>query len=253
MPRLAITRFSPSSGTASATVAITSIFRNDGSSFSRARCGVDAASSSAWASLNATPAPQRCLQGYAQSGWLGLRIGERLRQAHCGLGQVVVGDDQIEVEARGFVRGGEGADAGIHADDEAHAFGRGAREHLGLHAVAVAQAMRDVIADSAAEDLDGGLEQDDGGGAVHVVVAVDEDRLARRDGLLDARDRGGHAVQRIGVEQVVERRDEGSARLRSASATPRWSSREATGMGTPAEEARAATAAGSSEGSSQCA
>ncbi len=93
--------------------------------FARARCG-STASSSACASLKATPAPQRCLQGYAQSGWLGLRIASAFGQAHRGLGQVVVGDDEIEIEARGFVRGGEGADAGVHADDEAHAFGSSA-------------------------------------------------------------------------------------------------------------------------------
>ena len=59
-PRLAITRFSPSSGTESATVASTSIFRNDGSIFVRVRSR-SSASSSACASLNATPAPHRCL------------------------------------------------------------------------------------------------------------------------------------------------------------------------------------------------
>jgi hypothetical protein len=32
-------------------------------------------------------------------------------------------------------------------------------------------------ADNAAEHFDGGLEQDDGGGAVHVVVAVEQHRL----------------------------------------------------------------------------
>ena len=105
-----------------------------------------------------------------------------------------------------FVRSGKGANAGVHADDEPHALGCSACEHLSLHAVAVAQAMRDVKADGAAEDLDGGLKQDDGGGAVHVVVAVDEDRLACRDGLLDARDCVGHAMQSVGVEQMVERR-----------------------------------------------
>jgi hypothetical protein len=41
--------------------------------------------------------------------------------------------------------------------------------------------MRDVVADGAAEDLNRGLEQDDGGGAVDIVVAVDEDRFARCD------------------------------------------------------------------------
>ncbi len=136
---------------------------------------------------------------------VGVEDGERLGQSHRRFGQVVVGDDEVEVEARGFIRGGEGADAGVHTDDEAHVLGRGAGEHLGLHAIAVAQAMRDVIADGATEDFDGRLEQDDRSGAVDVVVAVDEDRLARGDGLLDARDRCCHAVQGVGIEQVIER------------------------------------------------
>ena len=127
------------------------------------------------------------------------------RQAHRRFRQVMVSDDEIEVEARCFVGGGKGADAGVHADDESHALRSGAGEHLGLHAVAVAQTVRDVIANAAAEDLDRGLEQDDRGGAIDVVIAVDEDGLVPGDRLLDARDRRCHAVQRVWVEQVFER------------------------------------------------
>ena len=42
----------------------------------------------------------------------------------------------------------------------------------------------------ARHSLDGGLEEDGGGGAVDVVVAVDEDGLGGADGLLDAGDGG---------------------------------------------------------------
>ena len=95
-----------------------------------------------------------------------------------GFWQVVVGDDEVEAEGFGGFGGGEGADAGVDADDEADTFAGGDFEDLVAHAVAFAQAVRDVEADFAAAAFDGGFEQDDGGGAIYVVVAVDEDRLA---------------------------------------------------------------------------
>ena len=54
--------------------------------------------------------------------------------------------------------------------------------------------------------LDRGLEQDGRGGAVDVVVAVDEDRLAAATALLDAGDGRGHAEQ--------QRRDRADRRAR---------------------------------------
>ncbi len=55
-----------------------------------------------------------------------------------------------------------------------------------------------------AEALDGGFEQDDGGGSVYVVVSIYKDGLACGDGLLDARDGGGHAEHGVRIVQVVE-------------------------------------------------
>ena len=72
-PSLAKTRFSPTSGTASAMVAMATIFRNDGSSRSR-----PVSSSSACAILKATPAPHSDLQGYSQPCWLGLTTASAL-------------------------------------------------------------------------------------------------------------------------------------------------------------------------------
>ncbi len=145
------------------------------------------------------------LAGVSAVGLVGIENRESMRQAHRGFGEVMIGDDQVEVEPCGFVGGGEGADAGVDADDESHTITCSMREHLRLHAVAVAQAMRDVEADGATENLDSGLEQNDGGSAVDVVVAVDEDRFTRGDGLLDTFDRDSHPVERIWIEQVVQR------------------------------------------------
>ncbi len=63
------------------------------------------------------------------------------------VGEVVVGDDEVEAEGLGFGGGGEGADAGVDADDETDAGGGGLAEDVGLHAVAFADAVRDVVGD----------------------------------------------------------------------------------------------------------
>ena len=65
----------------------------------------------------------------------------------------------------------------------------GLLDHLVAHAVAFADAVRHVVVDLAAANLQRGLQDDDGGGAVHVVVAIDEDGLAALDGGAQALDR----------------------------------------------------------------
>jgi hypothetical protein len=62
--------------------------------------------------------------------------------------------------------------------------------------------MRDVKADEAAEHFNGGFEQDDGNGAVNIVVAIEKDWLARGDGAFDALDGGGHSEHEKGVVEV---------------------------------------------------
>ena len=69
-PSLAMTRFSPASGTESAMVAMAATFINDSSSGDWSR-RESRRSSKACASLNAMPAPQSDLQGYSHPGWLG--------------------------------------------------------------------------------------------------------------------------------------------------------------------------------------
>ena len=91
-------------------------------------------------------APQRFFSGYEHPGWLGLRMASASGRASFALEQMVVGDDQIQAQpARGF-RLGKGAHAGVDGDDEANALGMGRFEHARLHAVAVAEAMRNMEA-----------------------------------------------------------------------------------------------------------
>ena len=115
----------------------------------------------------------------------------------------------VHSEGPGLFGCGEGADAGVNADDEADACGGGLSEDAGLHAVAFAEAVRDVVGDAGrgffgGDSFDGGLEEDGGGGAVDVVVAVDEDGLAGADGPLDARHGHVHAEHEHGVDEVVD-------------------------------------------------
>jgi hypothetical protein len=115
---------------------------------------------------------------------------------------MVVGDDEVEAEAaRGFSFR-ECAHASVDGDDNAHTFGVSCFKDAGLHSVAIAQAMRNVKAHISAEHLDGGFKQDNGNGAVDVVIAVEENGLARGDGALDALDGGGHSEHEKGIVEV---------------------------------------------------
>jgi len=116
---------------------------------------------------------------------------------------VMVGDDQIQTKPpRGFSFS-KGAHAGVDGDDDTNALGVRGLEHARLHAVAVAQAVRHVKTRVTAEHFNGRLEQDHGDGAVHVVVAVKKNGLARGDGAFETVDGQGHAEHE---ERIVEMR-----------------------------------------------
>jgi hypothetical protein len=105
-------------------------------------------------------------------------------------------------------------------------------------------------ADLAAEHLDGGLEQDHGGGAVHVVVAVEKHRLARGDGALQALDGRGHAQHEEGIVEMRRLGIEEGEGL-AAVVMPRATSSSASTSGRRASRARAAAASGCGSARSQ--
>ena len=147
------------------------------------------------------------LVGIFASGLIGIddrvRFGNAIRS-----GQVMVGDDEIDAEAmRGF-RGGEGANAHIDADDEANAGGGGALDHVVAHIVAFANAVRDVEVGSASAEFDGRFQNDDGHGAVDVVIAVDQDGIFAFDGCIEAIDGAAQAGHVLGRVQMIKRRSE---------------------------------------------
>ena len=98
--------------------------------------------------------------------------------------------------------------------------------------------MRDVVGDlgglaGRGDALDGGFEENGGGGAVDVVVAVDEDGLGVGDGTLDAGDGSGHAEEQVGVVEVVEGWGLRKRRAAASSRMPRATRRAAAGNGQP--------------------
>ena len=100
----------------------------------------------------------------------------------------MVGDDKVNAEAAGqggFLHGG---DAVVHRDDEGVAFFRQRADGVGVEAVAAAVTAGQFAAHQRAEVLQA-FEQDGGGrNAIDIVIAEDDDPLARINGLLDAGD-----------------------------------------------------------------
>ena len=212
-----MTRFSPSRGTESAMVAMATSFRKEGTRlrFRRRRCA-------SGSSVVAAADKQQCVSQFEGDGCAAERFervgavclgrieyGHGFGDAHRMVREMVVGDDEVHSQGFCLGGGGEGADAGVYADDETDAGGGGLSQDAGLHAVAFAQAVGDVVGDDGGsvfggDPFDGGLEQDGGGGSVDVVVAVDEDGFAGADGVLDAGYGQVHAQHEHGVDEVVE-------------------------------------------------
>ena len=174
-PSLAKTRFSPMSGTASAMVAIATIFMNDFSSRSRSFSGIRR-SIKPWATLNATPAPHKRLAGISAARLIGIDHGQRGRNA-LRAGKMMVGDDQVHAQAACRFRRSKGADAHIHTDNELDAGSGGPLDDVVTHVIAIADAVRNMEIGGAAAQLNRGLEDDDCGGAIHVVIAINQDRF----------------------------------------------------------------------------
>ena len=194
-----MTRFSPTSGTTSASVPIAAILTNAGSHLLR-----PARPQSACTSFSATPTPARYLSGYEQSWRFGIQHGHRHRQLVVRL--VVVGDDQVDAELARPPRRFDAADAAVDGNDQRDAVGVQPLDGRRLQAVAVAQPLGNEMDDVAAEHLERATEDDGRRDAVDVVVAVNGDPLAAGDGLLEPLDRRRHAGQLERIVQVIQRR-----------------------------------------------
>ena len=121
------------------------------------------------------------------------------------LGLVVVGDDQVDAELAGAPCRLAGANAAVDRDDQPHAIGVQLLDRDRLQPVAVAHALGKKVDDVAAEHFERASQDDRGGDAVDVVVAVDRDLLALRDRALQPRNGDVHARQPKRIVQVIER------------------------------------------------
>ena len=95
---------------------------------------------------------------------------------------MVIGNDEVNAEAMRGLGGGEGANAGVNADDEMNSGGGGALNHIAAEIITFLDAVRHVEVGGAATELNCGFEDYDRGRAVDVVVAVNQDAFFALDG-----------------------------------------------------------------------
>ena len=202
-PSLAMMRFSPTSGTTSATVPIAASLRNAGSHFSPVEPLTQR--------LDDLERDADARQVLVRIGAVGtLRVDHRERRRQLRLRLVVVGDDEVDAELAGPARRLGTADAAVHRHDHAHAIGVQALDRGHLQAVAVAQPFRDEVRDVAAEQFQRPAQDDRGGHAVDVVVAVDRDALLALERGTEPIDGRPHVGEAIRVVQLRELRVAGS-------------------------------------------
>ena len=132
---------------------------------------------------------------------MGVHHGDGVRELFFAF--VVVGDDHVHTQAGGVSRLGQGGDAAVHGDDEGHALQRQLLHGLVVHAVALGETVGDVIAHVAPLRPEIMGEQTGGGDAVHVVVAVDGDRLLVAQRPPDAGGRQIHVFHQVGVAELI--------------------------------------------------
>src|SRR5947209_16399247 len=86
--------------------------------------------------------------------------------------QVMISHNQVHVQPSCGLCRGKGANARIHADNQANAGLGGALDHVIFHSITLANAMRNMEIRRAAAQFNGGLQNDNRRSAIDVVVAV---------------------------------------------------------------------------------
>ncbi len=115
---------------------------------------------------------------------------------------MMVGDDDVDAQASGMLDHMIRADAGIDAHNQPYAERGGLFHRVVLHAVTVANPVRDVAGGDAARQVQHFFEHDQRAGAVHIVVAIKQNGFFLFEGAGEARGRGRHAGQQKRIVQI---------------------------------------------------
>ena len=101
----------------------------------------------------------------------------------------MIRDDQIEPERAGCAARLDASDAAVDRDDQMHPLGCEAIERRRLQSIAIPQTLGDEMDDVSAKQFERASQNNRGGDAVDVVIAVNGDALAFGDRGKDAIDR----------------------------------------------------------------
>ena len=120
---------------------------------------------------------------------------------------MVVADDEVDALAVGVFDAFHGLDAAVEGDDEFEAVVGRIVDAFDGDAIAFLVAVGDVELDLLLleERLEVGVDHRHGSGAVHIIVAIDQDFLAVVDGLKHAFDGLVHVLHEEGVVELRER------------------------------------------------
>src|SRR5262249_41073708 len=117
---------------------------------------------------------------------------------------MMVGDDEVDPQSLGSFGGRERANSGIDTNDQPNPGSCGTLDHVVLHAVAFPDAMRHVEFSAATAELDCGLENNDRGRAVDVVVAVNQNSFLAFNGRVETIQGYLHAGHQVRGVQLCE-------------------------------------------------
>ena len=111
---------------------------------------------------------------------------------------------QSRLRARGAFHGLVSLDAGVYGNHQLDSVAGGLLQDRNLHAVALHQPFRDVVAAFGAQHLQGLSEDDHGGASVDVVVSVNQYLLAPVDSFPDSVDGEFQVTHEEGIVKVAE-------------------------------------------------
>ena len=161
--------------------------------------------------LESDSAAGEVVEGVAAVFALGVQHGHGGRQPV--FGKMVVADDHVHAPAARIFDLVAGLDAAVQSDYELEVpLGRPV-DALERDSVALVVTVGDVEVHPVGETADEGVDQGDRGGAVDVVVAVDQNLLAACYRAVEPFHRGVHVFHQEGVVQPVETRAEEGAGL----------------------------------------